>query len=408
MLIENLRIKKNTNSTRVSVTLSYEKVGVKNFELYFEVNKQYSKFLSKSYDGFLAAVLIPSMGIPENIQINGAVDEAFLDNIDKLQKLIRPWEVSDSWHKKLNTIEIRTDQRQAKSSPKSLRIKKEKSSAMFFTAGVDSFYTMLNLQKDKKTNLKYLLSIIGYDIDIENKKLSKEFLNSLDGISKATGLRSIIVQTNYREFLNLFPVNSANEWEMCHGAGLAAAALIFRNLFGQVYINSSDSYITGAAYGTHPDMDPLWSNSSLKFIPYGSALSRIEKIKDIKDNLLVRKYLRVCWRNIGNQYNCSQCEKCLRTMLQLKIYGVLNKFEKFKHNIDESDFDSIDTSPKHRIYVWEYFLKHLGNDEGQLKESLRRYISRSYQEIFRKNNIYYKIIYLIKLIRISRWKKRYT
>ena len=69
-------------------------------------------------------------------------------------------------------------------------------------------------------------------------------------------------------------------------------------------------------------------------------MSRIEKTKYILDNEDVRKNLYVCWKEIivnknpnseiakikDNYLNCSRCDKCLRTLLAIDIFGKLDKY----------------------------------------------------------------------------------
>ncbi len=58
----------------------------------------------------------------------------------------------------------------------------------------------------------------------------------------------------------------------------------------------------------------------------------MEKTRSIAFDPSVRKHLHVCWQNTG-RYNCSICEKCLRSKIALKLIGVLADFETFDANL---------------------------------------------------------------------------
>ncbi len=133
MVLQDLRTIDLGDSVRFSVRVSYENITLKDFELYYEVDKKYSQYLANSYEAFVSAVIIPTMGVPEDIYVKGGIDQKFLENMDKVMRLIVPWKVSDSWHKKINKIKIHPDH-----IIQSTQARTEKS-AMFFSSGVDSF-----------------------------------------------------------------------------------------------------------------------------------------------------------------------------------------------------------------------------------------------------------------------------
>ena len=45
-------------------------------------------------------------------------------------------------------------------------------------------------------------------------------------------------------------------------------------------------------------------------------------------------WLRVCYRNPDQAYNCGRCEKCVRTMLSLHALGALEQAPTFANDID--------------------------------------------------------------------------
>ena len=90
---------------------------------------------------------------------------------------------------------------------------------------------------------------------------------------------------------------------------------------------ASEHFSYPVPYGSHPQLDPLWSSSALEIRLTGGQWERHEKLAAVADELLVQRYLRVCWHNHGD--NCTRCEKCLRTEIVLAQLGRLESFSGF-------------------------------------------------------------------------------
>jgi hypothetical protein len=65
-------------------------------------------------------------------------------------------------------------------------------------------------------------------------------------------------------------------------------------------------------------------------VHWGASYTRPDKLRAVVDERLVKKHLRVCWENRDKKYNCSKCEKCIRTMLTIEALGKLDEYEVFK------------------------------------------------------------------------------
>ena len=74
---------------------------------------------------------------------------------------------------------------------------------------------------------------------------------------------------------------------------------------------------------------PFFSSDSMRVSAFGEEVRREEKVPAIAHDPLVRKHLRVCWKNRDGLVNCSRCGKCLMTMVSLAEAGVLNEFAVF-------------------------------------------------------------------------------
>jgi hypothetical protein len=89
--------------------------------------------------------------------------------------------------------------------------------------------------------------------------------------------------------------------------------------------------------GDNPELVKLLSSSNKTFfVP--AEKNRMEKIVFLSDHKIALNNLRVCWKS-KSFYNCSQCEKCLRTMTALDLVNKLEYCPTF--NIDNYDINKI-------------------------------------------------------------------
>ncbi len=142
-------------------------------------------------------------------------------------------------------------------------------------------------------------------------------------------LELIPVATNVTDLLDLYV-----DWgALAHGAAMASVGLALQPLLRTVYIAASYTYSTLFPWGTHPELDPLWSTEGISFIHHGCDATRLQKIRFISGFSVALRNLRVC-TSLGAELNCGRCEKCLRTMIALHIAGKLSDCPMLPHAID--------------------------------------------------------------------------
>jgi hypothetical protein len=104
-------------------------------------------------------------------------------------------------------------------------------------------------------------------------------------------------------------------WSTCFGGGLSSIALAAGAK--KCYIASGVTYACMHPEGSNFITDHLWSNGYTQIIHDGAESTRVNKLKQISKNENALSILRVCWHDNG--YNCGNCEKCLRTMTNLRV-----------------------------------------------------------------------------------------
>ncbi len=260
----------------------------------------------------LATVLLPAMKLNSSIEPEGAISGKLLEGISKIQ------EIFHTWDKSFNLIKV---------TPSHVASAEERSSrgvACFFSGGVDSFYTLLkNIDE-----ITHIILIHGFDFqpDFQGKE---EVVHNITKTASKLGKNLIQVETNLHDFADKYVL-----WDFYHGSALASVSLLLSGLFEKIFIPSSHSYRWLGPWGSHPLVDPLWSTDELKLIHDGCEATRVKKVIAIAKNDVAMSYLRVCWENRDNAYNCGKCEKCLRTMINLLTVGALKKCKTFTRNLD--------------------------------------------------------------------------
>lgn len=282
----------------------------------FIVPGRFAHFIVADASPFAAALLLPSMKLGEDLVIRGSISTRLHAGLTEIIRIISGWDIG------LKPIDVIADELVAdRMTPRA--------TGVFFSGGVDSFYTYLRHKRDQQP-ITHLVLAKGYDIDRRNGRLWAATVHNIRQVAAAEQVALIEIDSNVRSLTD--PVLS---WTYSHGGCLAAAAMCLRRGLGQMYIASSADTAHQARQGSHADIDEWWSTETLRFIHDGATASRINKIDwEIARSQLALKYLRVCYANPDGAYNCGKCEKCLRTMVALYAAGVLDKAETFPAEID--------------------------------------------------------------------------
>ncbi len=264
--------------------------------------------LAPSPEAFLSAFLIVAQLSGDHLASTEKVCSKWKRNTARLLK------VTDAWWK------LKSKPPKAGGHGRYKRRRWFRKTALFFTAGVDSFHTLLAYPK----RVHALINVQGFDIPLEDEERMAAAERTLGEIAKARRVPLVRIRTNLREH----PYFSKANWEMTHGSALAAVAHLLEGRFHDFVLSSSTRAGDPRAWGSTWQIDSLWSSRSVKFQSWGEHLSRAEKAEHIADHALARDYLRVCWQGRGGEPNCGECPKCTRTMVALAWCG---KLETFRH-----------------------------------------------------------------------------
>ncbi|MDT0642278.1 hypothetical protein RM553_05470 [Zunongwangia sp. F363] len=208
--------------------------------------------------------------------------------------------------------------------------------ATAMSLGIDSFYTLAKNNKGHNpvTHLTlYNAGAFGTNGGKEARKLFYSIINQAKALADHLQMPLIWVDTNLNEILD-------RPFVPTHTFRNLACSLLFQNIFKTYYYSSGHNikdFRVDPSDTANYDLiiAVALSSNSLNFEIFGLMANRVEKTKEIMNYKPAQDHLNVCI--VTTEYdhvkiqdnkikNCSNCYKCVRTMLALDIAGKLEPF----------------------------------------------------------------------------------
>lgn len=248
------------------------------------------------------------------------VDKTFLDNLQNLVPTFRKWHNNNDLQLNID-VPIKTN-----------TLDSRQKTISTFTMGVDSFYTLYsNIDK-----IDAILFVIGFDIKLHQTKLLNETIENLKQVAKIYNKQLILCETELKNKIN--HGKGFNWGEYFHGPALFNIIYSLNQNYELIIPSSHNETAHDFIWGSHPKLDKYYSSYKL-LIKHDTDLARVDKIKFILDyDLKCLDFLRVCWINIDGKYNCTKCEKCMRTLYAIELYGYKNLAVTFDRNVNGKEF----------------------------------------------------------------------
>lgn len=207
--------------------------------------------------------------------------------------------------------------------------KKQNVTSQFFTLGLDSFFTLLCNPRLPQPGDRPLIYVEGYDVPIKKNFFLNKVRREISRVAAETGQSPIFIRTNLRDI-----TDQIIGWGQLHVAALAAVAYLLP--FRKTLI-SGESF-DFQDWGLRSGVDTLLSTKHTRLSLVAHNISRHKKMTRLKNSPffeLLLSTIRVCWQNVTwflIPYNCSACQKCLKTQLSLLCLGVATSptFSKIK------------------------------------------------------------------------------
>jgi len=302
---------------KVEIPIHYNNV---TFDIWYKFPKKYNLHPQLA-NGVAALSMIPAMKSGTDLVIkDGSISNKLIEGLNTAQDILMKWYPRDL--SKINIVAEKT-----KSAHTQKKDAQKKMVIACFTGGVDSFDTLLRNQDE----ITHLLYIHGYDIPLKETAFRKKVSAHLQTVAKKFNKELIEVETNAREFTD----HIGNEYwgSYFYGPAIASVALMLAGDAAKLLVPSCQSYADLSPRASHVLLDHLWSVEDMEVVYDGAESSRTEKVAHISDNPIVQEHLRVCWQT-KDAYNCSRCEKCVRTMVSLELFDNLSRTKTFTSNLD--------------------------------------------------------------------------
>jgi hypothetical protein len=204
-------------------------------------------------------------------------------------------------------------------------------SALLFSGGVDSFYSLLKLI-ERRRSPGCLVSINAGAYSDKQEWMAA--FGNLDRIASKVGLPVIYMDTNFHHH---FPKPNLAS----HSLRNLSAATLLSGLVSTLFYSTSETlrdinYAESKDTGVISLMEPLLLNAlqrqDISTVMFGNDVTRVNKTAQIRSNAIVQSHLDVC-TNTEYQVtrgegplNCGQCRKCIRTMYTLEAFDALDRF----------------------------------------------------------------------------------
>ncbi|EZH75303.1 hypothetical protein ATO12_00575 [Aquimarina atlantica] len=219
--------------------------------------------------------------------------------------------------------------------------------AMLFSGGVDAYATYIRIY-DKKPDL---VTIHGADITIDDKTQWNDFTSFIESEALLNNNDKEFIETNLRDFYTYqveLLLKDIGWWgKVQHGLALvgSVAPISFIKKYNAIYIASSYTDHIDIDWGSTPEIDhKITWGGGIKVFHDGYELKRQDKVDSIAEfatKTNAKFKLRVCYSELRTEFNCSNCEKCFRTILGLILNG--RNPNDYGFNVDEKVYDKFYT-----------------------------------------------------------------
>lgn len=338
---------------RLTGHVQYDRSSARPETYWFDVPAEYRDSLSRSGDPWLACLTPLAATLGEPLTIDVPVDPLLLKNTRSLVKI---WK---NWYPGMHLIPIE--------APTMLPVDGDPpgKTGVFFSGGVDAFFTLLRHEDASRswdrTAIDDLIFVWGFDIPLDRPDGFERTRRAMELVAKELGKNLVIVATN----LKTTRLQRDAEWgPVWHGSGVASVGLALERRYAQLLIASTYSYLNLAPWGSHPLTDPLLSTARTRIVHDDPAYSRVEKTELVARSDVAWRTLRVCW-NSKSDRNCSDCNKCFRTMATLEVLGVLDRCTTFDRERFSADRLSRVFSADHNDRILLLEVRDLARQRGR-------------------------------------------
>ncbi|MCW5749799.1 MAG: hypothetical protein KIT81_01525 [Alphaproteobacteria bacterium] len=253
----------------------------------------------------------------KRMQIDAEVCPRLRDGLAEIHALWRSWSLAGSAVPAIEARRGSPAQRLPVSRPRQ---------GCFLSGGVDSLHMLWrNLQdfaQGDPGRFSHGYIVHGFDIGKKPGRPQQGRFGraraALLAIAAETDLELVSAASNIRRI----PVRPDFWLYQQHGGALAAIAHLASTGNLRVSLAATQDARSLRPNGSHPLLDPCYSSEGVQIRHWGLRFSRLDKLRELRAWPTAFRHLRVCPSAYSEELNCGDCEKCIRTRLELLAIGV--------------------------------------------------------------------------------------
>ncbi len=304
--------------------------------------------LSADGDAFVPGAMMAAMWRGEPLRSEAPVSEGLLAGLPRIQ------DTYHRWMPEARVVPVEAPPRSSMAAGAGV--------AAFYSGGLDSGYTLLR----RRSELNHLILIHGFDTGPDHAGRD-EIARLARETAAEFGLQLLEVETNVRELFVGHGVFLLN-----FGSLLAGVAHVLAPRLAKVYVPGGYGPLRHCPNGSHPDVDPWWSSASLTFVHDGGDVTRCDKAEALAESDFLLARLRVCMSGRRPGKNCGRCDKCVRTMVELRIAGALKRCPAFEEPLELGRVRYARAASTARLFYLEALLQAEARDrDPELIDALR-------------------------------------
>lgn len=287
--------------------------------LWFSVSREGEDLLTERSDPIAVALVLPAMRYGRDLRIGGAITDSLLHRLNNdIQSLVR------DVHPGYREIQVTADETLPAGDAAT-------GVATGFSGGVDSFATLFEYAVAATVPLSLRIThLLNNNVGAHGdggRDLWRSRFGALRPVASDLGLPFVRVDSNLEHHyprMGFMQTATFRNAAVVHllGGGIGRSYHASEGTFRHLRMPPPHGDISLAGAMTFP----LLSTSALTLESTSSGRSRIERTLALAGAPYAR-YLDVCIdADPRRPTNCSQCWKCMRTMLTLEIAGRLDEF----------------------------------------------------------------------------------
>ncbi len=300
------------------------------------------------------ALAIVAAARGEDLVVEGPVDEVAVDGIAEVARLLSTW-----W----GTGPIRV----TVADPVAVEPAVEDGVALFFTRGVDSWSTLLDLlDRPPPDRVTHLLTVHHAPPEVL-RPVEVEHVHRHRAVAAELGLPLVVLETNLRRLVDPY-----RTWLQTVGPALVATGLQAGARFRRLVVSGAHTSDVHTRTGADPDLVTAIRTTRTEVVLGNPDRDRDQRVAHLLTSPLARRTLHVCWEGAGAG-NCGRCRKCQVTMASLLLAGDPDPSAGFDAPIDPELFAAMAIGPELATFVLGMVA-----DLPASEEHLRRAIASSW------------------------------